>query len=380
MTDVTIRALVMPKLGLTMTEGTVTQWLVKQGTTIAPGTEVADIETTKITLALETEHAGTLRRIVASEGEILPVGAIIGVIAEAGVSATDIDRFIEEFQAKFTVKAAATAVGEEVTASFVDANGLRLRYLELGTGGIPILFVHGFGGDINSWSLNQALLARRRATYALDLPGHGGSSKDIDDGTVGSLASVVVDFMCALDIPNAHLVGHSLGGAVVMTIAREHAERAASLSLICSAGLGYEIDSEYIAGFVAAARRKDLKPVLERLFTEPTLVSRDFVEEVLKFKRLDGADAALRTIAAQVFPEGRQTTVMADDLREMMVPVQVIWGCDDRIIPVDHAERLRGKATVCVLEGGHMIHMEAAGEVNRLIDRFITDIEAREAG
>ena len=201
-----------------MTEGTVTQWLVKQGTTIAPGTEVADIETTKITLALETEHAGTLRRIVASEGEILPVGAIIGVIAEAGVSATDIDRFIEEFQAKFTVKAAATAVGEEVTASFVDANGLRLRYLELGTGGIPILFVHGFGGDINSWSLNQALLARRRATYALDLPGHGGSSKDIDDGTVGSLASVVVDFMCALDIPNAHLVGHSLGGAVVMTI------------------------------------------------------------------------------------------------------------------------------------------------------------------
>ena len=63
--------------------------------------------------------------------------------------------------------------------------------MALGEGeGPPIVFIHGFGGDLNNWQFNQEALAERHATYAIDLPGHGGSSKDLGSGRVdvGALA------------------------------------------------------------------------------------------------------------------------------------------------------------------------------------------------
>ena len=367
-----IYPLVMPKLGLTMTEGMVSNWLVQEGSAIGPRTEVADIETTKITTALETEHSGTLRRTVANEGETLPVGAIIGVIADPTVPDAEIDRFIEAFQAKFAEAAEAGEAVEQIEPVFVDVGGRRLRYLKMGEHDTPMVFLHGFAGDLNSWPFNQTMQAKARATYALDLPGHGESSKDVGKGTLVSLARIVVEFMAAVDIPGAHLVGHSLGGALAVEVAREHPDRATSLTLICSAGLGAEIDGEFIDGVIAANRRKEIRPYLERLFADTSLISRDLVNNVLKFKRLDGADQALRTIAKNVFPNGKQAKVLVETLRELSMPIQVIWGRDDRIIPVGHAEAVRGMVPVHIVEAaGHMVHMESAAEVNRLINAFV---------
>ncbi|MEV2256334.1 alpha/beta fold hydrolase [Streptomyces sp. NPDC050147] len=72
--------------------------------------------------------------------------------------------------------------------------------------------VHGYGGDNNSWLFVQEPLAARHTVYALDLPGHGESGKEVGDGSLASLAAVVTDFLDALGIERAHLVGHSLGG------------------------------------------------------------------------------------------------------------------------------------------------------------------------
>ena len=63
---------------------------------------------------------------------------------------------------------------------------------------------------------NQAALAEDRPVYAIDLPGHGGSSKDVGDGSRATLAAAVLDFMDAVGIASAHLVGHSLGGAIAV--------------------------------------------------------------------------------------------------------------------------------------------------------------------
>ena len=148
----------------------------------------------------------------------------------------------------------------------------------------------------------------------------------------------------------------------------------ASLSLFCPAGLGPEINMDYIEGFIAAARRKEMKSVLQALFADPALVSRDMVDEVLKYKRLDGVEAALRTLAGAAFAGGRQATVLAGRIGELKVPVQVIWGTLDRIVPPRHAEGLPANVSVHLLkDAGHMAHMEQAAEANRLIGDIVGD-------
>ena len=86
----------------------------------------------------------------------------------------------------------------------------------------------------------------------------------------------------------------------------------------------------------------------------------------------DGVAAALQTIAAEWFPGGVQRVDNAVVAANLRVPVQLIWGRDDRIIPLLHAEALKEKLPVHILdEAGHLPHMEKSGEVNRLIAKFI---------
>ena len=96
------------------------------------------------------------------------------------------------------------------------------------------------------------------------------------------------------------------------------------------------------------------------------------IEDVLRFKRLDGAEAALNRIIDDTFAGGRQALQLTDRLGEIRAPVQVIWGQKDRIIPVGHAEGLPASIRVHVLDdAGHMVHMEKAAEVNDLIKSFV---------
>ena len=369
-----IKPIVMPKWGLAMQEGMVAKWLVEEGAEISGGDEILDIETSKIANVYESPVAGPLRRRLVGEGETVPVGALLGVVADSSVPDADLDAFVARFQEEFAAHAAEAGAAAPEPET-IEAGGRRFRYLELGEGEEPpIVFIHGFGGDLNNWQFNQEALAERHATYAIDLPGHGGSSKDLGSGRVdvGALAKAVTDFLDAQDIGKAHLVGHSLGGAVALYLALDHAERVASATLVCSAGLGPEINMEYIDGFMQAKRRKQLEPVLAMLVADPDMVSREMIEDVLKFKRLDGVEAALNRIIHDNFAGGRQALELTPRLGELRVPVQVIWGRQDRIVPARHAEGLPANVPVRVFDdAGHMVHMEKAAEVNELIKRFV---------
>lgn len=366
-----IQIVTMPKWGLSMKEGKVTGWLVDEGAAVASGAELVDIETEKISSAAEAPAGGVLRRRIAAEGDVLPVSGLLGIIADASVPDAEIDAFVADFQANFVPPEDDDEDSGPATES-VEIDGASIRYLVKGEGAQNVLLIHGFGGDLNNWLFNHDALAETRTVYALDLPGHGGSAKAVADGSLAALAGAVHKFMDALGIEQAHLVGHSLGGAVALAFALGHAGRVASLTLICSAGLGPEINTEYIQGFIGAGRRKEIKPWLEQLFADPSLVSRQLVDDILKFKRLDGVEDALRTIADGFIADGTQSVVLADRLGEAGVPVLVVWGAEDRIIPPAHADGLPEGVTVEIIAGsGHMVQMEAAGAVNGLIEGFL---------
>lgn len=89
-----IKTLEIPKWGLSMEEGTIAQWLIKEGDSFNKGDEICEIETTKIVNVLEAPFAGTLRKILAKDGDTLPVGGLIAVCAESQVSDAEIEQFI----------------------------------------------------------------------------------------------------------------------------------------------------------------------------------------------------------------------------------------------------------------------------------------------
>ena len=361
-----IAPITMPKWGMAMEEGTVVVWHVEEGAAVAAGQEVVDVESPKIANAIEAKQSGVLRRKVAAVGEVLPVGALIGVIADGEVPDAEVEAFVKGYVRP--AAEAGEAAGPAVAA--VEAGGRRFAYVDMGAGDPPILLLHGFGGDYSSWMFNQAPLAENRRVIALDLPGHGGSGKDVGDGSVAALSGVVEDAIRALGLTRLHLVGHSLGGTIAMAIAAKRPAETASLTLIASVGLGPEIDGGFIAAFTAAERRKEMVTVAETLFADRKLVTRKLVEDMLRMKRIDGVSEAMRRIAAREFPGGRQTHVGGASLAGLRAPLLAIWGGKDRVIPAAHARALSGARVELLPEAGHMVHAEAYVEVNRLIAEF----------
>lgn len=355
--DERIAKVVMPKWGLSMTSGKVTDWIAAEGDEIHDGAELADIDTDKIAGTLEASDEGVLRRVIAAVNEDVPVGGTIALIAPAEVPEEQIEEAAREARAELDSGAVAEVAGP-VTGT-VEVGGRSIAYATLGgdNDGEHVVLVHGFGGDKNSWLFVQEPLSERHIVHALDLPGHGESTKDVGDGSLDTLADAVLGFLEAQGIAKAHLVGHSLGGAVVVAAAVRAPSKVASLTLVAPAGFGDEINADYLRGFTSASSRRELKPHLTALFADPAQVTRQLADDLMKYKRMDGVDKALETLLG--------TLLAPIDARPLLsqvdAPTRVVWGRADAVLPVSNAEGLDGVSFVD--DAGHMVHMEKPGAV-----------------
>jgi pyruvate dehydrogenase E2 component (dihydrolipoamide acetyltransferase) len=354
----------MPKWGLSMIEGKIVEWHKAEGAQVKEGDDLVDVETSKITNVAEAPSAGTLRRIVAKPDETLPVGALMAVLAEASVPDAEIDAFIADYQSRFVPEAEGDeAAGPPQRAITAGGVTLKVGVYSEDKHAVPVVLIHGFSADMNNWLFTAPALAESRPVYALDLPGHGASDKNVGPGTIAHLAKTVSDAIDALGLQKAHIVGHSMGGAIAMRLAIDTPAKVASVSLVASAALpGGIINRDFLDGMASGSRAKDLKQYLEMIFAVPEIVTKDMVDLMVKYKRLDGVEEALTTLA-HTLGDGAEATAMEADLAKIPSAL-VIASKNDRIVGAPDPARLPAGWTVIAMDQtGHMPHMEAAADV-----------------
>lgn len=226
-----------------------------------------------------------------------------------------------------------------------------------------IVLVHGFGGDGQTWTTLATQLARSGARVVTpDLPGHGTTT--IEAGTVGDLATVLADFVAALAIPSAELVGHSLGAAVAVKAVRAGRLQPKRLTLLAPAGLGSEIDADFVAGMATVRSGGALAHLLRRLARRTPVLS---AAELDAMAARTGS-GRLTSLAAALAADGRQQIDIVADLAALTAPTRIVWGLDDRIVPWTQVADAPSRIAIHLIAGaGHMPHWDAQQEVAALL-------------
>lgn len=271
------------------------------------------------------------------------------------------------------------------TAS-LSIDGSRIRYRVTGSGE-TVLLLHGVGRSLEDWNEQHDLLSGRFRVLSLDLPGFAFSELSQRPATLSGIAAMLPAVLDELKIAGpVHVVGNSLGGAVAMTFAVQYPGRSASLVLVSSAGFGREVSLALRLLAIAPtglsrlrATRIGSRRVTRALFHDRRFATADRVDRALALGRQPGhSDTLLEVIRSlgsfRGVDEGWRLLLLAR-LRALQIPILVLWGARDRVLPASHlenaAELLPGSDTHLFPATGHLPMIERAGEFARLVATFI---------
>lgn len=227
---------------------------------------------------------------------------------------------------------------------------IRARYWDEGRPGEPVVLIHGLGGYVENWLPSFAALAAQHRVVAVDLPGHGRTDKPADAPYgVEDLAGFVKNFMAALQIKRAHVVGHSVGGAVAIRLILLHPAVVDKLALVAPAGFGKEFHpmvrlstAPILGELLTRPSRSGSAEFARTAVHDPAVITDALIELDYQVALQPGAQAAsLRTLRGLCSPFGQKKSlygVHVSRLASITNPVLVIWGRQDRVIPAAHAE------------------------------------------
>lgn len=243
-----------------------------------------------------------------------------------------------------------------------------------GAGGVPAVLLHGFGSTHAVWRPVQDNLSRDRLTLAYDLPGHG-RSLDMEQKFAPKLVvSQLLTDLSERGIERFHLCGHSMGGASAALMALEAPHRVASLTLLAPGGFGAEINGRVLRRYAEAHDTADVRHELEDMFGWANPVPDEAVAQIVEMRKTPGQVEKLVEIVERISRDGRQGVIAREALASLEMPVKVVWGTQDRILPTRQAHRLPGHFAAHIFEDtGHMLAQEIPGQVIRLIRENIRE-------
>lgn len=254
----------------------------------------------------------------------------------------------------------------------IEHDGVRVRGWVQGEGP-PVLLVHGMPSSRNVWALVKDRIAGRYRAIAMDLPGFGESTK-VALPTLDAFAGWMARVLDHVGERSAHVVGHSFGGMLSMAFLHEYPARVRSLVLCDSVGLGPYGGSEGQRRFAAARTREEVRAFLERLFHDPGVIADALVEGQLAYVTQPGVPEVLEQLTARRQAWEAQVEARADAIR---APLLVIWGKNDRPVPVTHADRVRhipGARFAIIDDCGHAPMVERAQEFATHLLEFLDSV------
>lgn len=234
--------------------------------------------------------------------------------------------------------------------------------------GRPVVMLHGFGGDHQSYTHIQTAIASERRSFAFDLPGHGKALDWPKVGNAGISAKAVLQSLEAMELERVHLVGHSMGGAAAAIAALQQPERFASLTLLAPGGFGPEINHKLLRRYASVDSTELMEILLEQFFGWEFRLPKFLAKTAAEGRMRPGANATLEAIVEELLDGTVQKTLPIKELAKLPMPVKVIWGTQDRVLPTRQAHKLPGEIATHVFDKvGHMPHLEVPNEVVRLI-------------
>ena len=254
---------------------------------------------------------------------------------------------------------------------FIDIDDIRIHYESFGEGE-PILLLHGWGGQIESWGPVIPSLAQGRKVYALDFPGFGSSAQPPKPWDVTDYTAMLLRFMDRIGLEKTDVMGHSFGGRVTILLSATAPERVGKVILVDSAGLIPKRTWRYyfkVYSYKALKRVAACRPLAALL--------KGVGVDAKKIVAKRGGSSDYRAL-----PECMRATfvkVVNQDLRPYLKQIKasalLIWGCNDTDAPVYFGEIMEKEipdAGLVVLENaGHFAYLDRFGDFDKIVKNYI---------
>ncbi len=273
-------------------------------------------------------------------------------------------------------------------STFVHSPGEHLHYRVMGTGPCPVILLHGFAASLHTWDDLAPLFSPEEYTlHLLDLKGHGGSSRLPGDYSALHNARIIAAYIRSHGLTDIILIGHSFGGAVALLTALDCPD-VRRLILIGAPGfpqhiprfmrlLGLPVIGPLLVNAVPAAMIA--RAGLERAFHDRERITGRLIERYASgYRRKGAAHALAHTVRQIVPPHAAQITARYAGIS---IPVLLLWGDQDRVVPRWQGERLqrelRNPRLVIIPDCGHNPHEERPHETFAVIREFLVDNHGR---